>query len=207
MEETAAQEGVRQLLLVVRRDDDDGAALRPDGLAGFVDEEFHAIQLLQQVVGELDVGLVDLVDQEHRALRCGEGFPQLAAADVVGDVMHALVAELRVAEPRHRVIFIEALLGFRRRLDVPLDDGGADGGCDLTRQHGLAGAGLALHEERAFEHDGGIDGRLEVIGCDVIGRSFKAHLCEVLPVPAPAAFVAFPGPSGKCHESVAESGA
>ena len=29
--------------------------------------ELHPIELLQEVVGELDVGLVDLVDQEHRA--------------------------------------------------------------------------------------------------------------------------------------------
>ena len=33
-----------------------------------VDVELHAVELLQQVVGELDVGLVDLVDQQHGAL-------------------------------------------------------------------------------------------------------------------------------------------
>ncbi len=98
VEEAAAQEGVGQLLLVVRRDDDDRAALRLHRLAGFVDEEFHAVQLLQQVVGEFDVGLVDLVDQQHRALVRRERLPQLAAANVVGDVVHALVAQLRIAQ-------------------------------------------------------------------------------------------------------------
>jgi hypothetical protein len=39
--------------------------------------EFHAVEFLQQVVGELDVGLVDLVDQQHGAWG-GEGLPQLA---------------------------------------------------------------------------------------------------------------------------------
>ena len=38
-----------------------------DRLAGLVDVELHLIELKQQIVGELDVGLVDLVDQQHRA--------------------------------------------------------------------------------------------------------------------------------------------
>ena len=76
-----------------------------DGLAGFVDEELHAIEFLQQIVGKLDIGLVDLVDQQHRPLVRDEGVPQLAALDVVADVRDALVAELAVAQPRHRVVF------------------------------------------------------------------------------------------------------
>jgi hypothetical protein len=47
-------------------------------LAGLVDVELHAVELLQEVVRELDVGLVDLVDQQHRGAR-RERFPQLAA--------------------------------------------------------------------------------------------------------------------------------
>ena len=65
VEEAAPQEGVRQLLLVVRGDDDDRALPRPHGLAGLVDVELHAVELEQKVVRELDVGLVDLVDEEH----------------------------------------------------------------------------------------------------------------------------------------------
>ena len=40
----------------------------PNDLLRLVDVEFHAIQLEQQIVGELDVGLVDLVDEQHRTL-------------------------------------------------------------------------------------------------------------------------------------------
>ena len=65
MEEAAAQERVRQLLLVVARDHDDRALTRLDELARLVDEELHPVELEQQVVRELDVGLVDLVDQQH----------------------------------------------------------------------------------------------------------------------------------------------
>jgi hypothetical protein len=39
-----------------------------DRLAGLVDMELHPVELLQEVVRELDVGLVDLVDQQDRAL-------------------------------------------------------------------------------------------------------------------------------------------
>src|SRR5690606_12088029 len=46
VEEAAAEEGVRQLLLVVRCDDDDGPIARSYGLARLVDEELHAIELL-----------------------------------------------------------------------------------------------------------------------------------------------------------------
>jgi hypothetical protein len=98
MEEAAAQERIRKLLLVVRRDDHDGALPCPDGLAGLVDEEFHTVELEQQIVRELDVGLVDLVDEQHRPGLQLECLPQLAALDVVADVRHPRVAELAVAQ-------------------------------------------------------------------------------------------------------------
>ena len=40
-----------------------------DRLVGLGDVELHLVELPEQVVGELDVGLVDLVDEQHTALR------------------------------------------------------------------------------------------------------------------------------------------
>ena len=145
--------------------------------AGLVDEELHAIEFLQQVVGKLDVGLVDLVDQQHRPLVGNEGVPQFAALDVVADVLDALVAELAVAQARDRVIFVQALQRLGGRLDVPLDQRRAERLGDLDREHGLAGAGLAFDEQRAFERDRRIDGDFEVIGGDVGACAFKTHGC------------------------------
>ncbi len=54
-----------------------------------VDVELHAVELAQQVVGKLDVGLVDLVDQQHHLLIGIKRLPQLAALDVVADVVDA----------------------------------------------------------------------------------------------------------------------
>ncbi len=92
-----------------------------DRLAGLVDVELHPVEFLQQVVGELDVGLVDLVDQQHdRSVRL-EGLPELALADVVGHVVHPLVAQLAVAQAADGVVFVKALLRRGGGFDVPLD--------------------------------------------------------------------------------------
>ncbi len=147
-----------------------------------VDVELHAVELLQQVVGELDVGLVDLVDQQHGALGVGERLPQLALADVVADVLDALVAELAVAQAAHRVVLVEALLRLGGRLDVPLDERRLDGLGHLHGQHRLAGAGLPLDQQRALQRDGGVDGDLQVIGGHIVLRTFESHdAARVLP--------------------------
>ena len=180
MEEAAAQERVRQFLLVVRGDDHDRPAPRVHGLAGLVDEELHAIEFLQQVVGKLDVGLVDLVDQQHRPLVGDERVPQFAALDVVADVGDALVAELAVAQARHRVVFVEALQRLGGRLDVPLDQRRRQRLGDFERQHGLAGAGLALDQQRPLQRDRRIDRDLQVVGRHIGLGAFETHARSLL---------------------------
>src|SRR5450830_449563 len=98
VEEAAAQESVRQFLLVVRGDDDQRPVLCAHHLARFVDVEFHPVDFAQQVVGEFDVGFVDLIDQQDLRLVRGKGLPQHALDDVVVDVLDAFVAKLRVAQ-------------------------------------------------------------------------------------------------------------
>ncbi len=167
MEEAAAQECVRQFLLVVRGDDDDRPALGDDGLLGLVDEEFHAVEFLQQVVGELDIRLVDLVDQQHDRRIGREGVPQFAALDVVADVVDLVIAKLPVAQARDRVIFVEALRRLGGRLDVPLDQRQPQRPCHFLRQHRLAGPRLPLHQQRPLQRDRGIDRDLQVTGRDI----------------------------------------
>ena len=175
MEEATAQERVGQLLLVVGGDDDDRALAGGDALAGFVDVEAHPVRVLEEIVGEFDVGLVDLVDQQHGQLGRGERLPQFALADVVGDVVDACVAELAVAKPRDRVIFVEALMRLGGGLHVPLDQRRAGRLRDLVGEHGLAGAGLALDQQRAAQRHGGVDRHLEVVGRDIGVGAGEAH--------------------------------
>ena len=175
MEKAAAQERVGQFLFVVRGDHHQRPDLRLDVLAGLVDVELHAVELAQQVVGEFDVGLVDLVDQQYHLLFRGERLPEHALDDVVLDALDLGVAELRIAQARHRVVFIQALLGLGGRLDVPLQERHVERGGDFLGEHGLAGARLALDQERALQGDRGIDREAEVVGGDVVFRAFEAH--------------------------------
>lgn len=175
VEEAAAQEGVGQFLLVVRGDDDDRALLRLDGFVGLVDVELHLVEFLQQVVGELDVGLVDLVDQQDHPLLGLEGLPELALLDVVAHVVDLVHAQLRVAQTAHRVVLVEALVGLGGGLDVPGDQPGAEGFGQLLGEHGLAGARFALHQQRPLQGDGGVDRELEVVGGDVGLGAFELH--------------------------------
>ena len=158
----------------------DRAPLRAHGLAGLVDVELHAVELEQEVVRELDVGLVDLVDEQHRARLGREGLPELAAADVVADVRHAAVAELAVAQARDRVVVVEPLLRLRGRLDVPGQERRAERLRDLLGEQRLAGAGLALHEQRPLEHDRGVDRDLQILGGDVGFGAVEAHAAMFL---------------------------
>ena len=152
-----------------------GRHRRLDRLAGLVDEELHAIEFLQQIVGELDVGLVDLVDQQHDLPVGREGVPQLAALDVVADVVEARVAELAVAQPRHRVIFVEALLRLGRRLHMPFDEVEVERRGDLAGELGLAGARLALDQQRPLQRDRRIDRHHQILVGDIGRRAFEPH--------------------------------
>ena len=175
VEEAAAQERVGQLLLVVAGDDDDRPLLGANGLARLVDVELHLVEFAQQIVRKLDVGLVDFVDQQHRRGVGFEGFPELALDDVVADVLDLGIAELRIAQARHRVVFVEAVLGLGRRFDAPVEEGLAERIRHFARELGLAGARLALDQQRAPEHDRGVHGHGQVIGGDVVFGAFEAH--------------------------------
>ena len=69
-----------------------------DQLVRFVDVKLHPVELAQQVIGKFDVGLVDLIDQQHRLNFRIEGFPQSPPDDVVAYIPDPDVAQLRVAQ-------------------------------------------------------------------------------------------------------------
>ena len=77
-----------------------------------------------------------------------ERLPQAALDDVVADLVHLLVAELRVAQARDGVVLVQALLRLAGGLDVPLVQRPLERAGDLRGELRLAGAGLALDEQR-----------------------------------------------------------
>ena len=64
-----------------------------------IDRRRGQVEFEQQIIRELDVGLVDFVDEQHRPFVGDEGLPKLAAPNIVADVLDAGVAELAVAQP------------------------------------------------------------------------------------------------------------
>jgi len=59
--------------------------------------------------------------------------------------------------------------------DVPLDYRRTHRLGDFIGQNRLAGAGLALDEERAPEGHGGVDSYLQIIGCNIVLGTVKTH--------------------------------
>lgn len=173
VEKAAPQKGVGQVFLVVGGDDDQRAVPRLHGLARLVDMELHAVELAQQVIGEFDVGLVDLVDQQDDRFGRLEGLPQRALHDVVADVADLLVAQLRIAQARDRVVFVQALVRLGGGLDVPLQQRAIQRARHFLGQHRLARAGFALDQEGALQRQRGVDGQLQVVGGDVAVGAFE----------------------------------
>ena len=69
---------------------------------------------------------------------------------------------------------------------MPLEQRQAEGAGDLPRELGLAGAGLALDEQRPLQRDGGVDRDGQVGRGDVVRRAFEFHrLFRPLPLRAP----------------------
>ena len=164
MEHAAPQERVRELLLVVARDDDDRTLFGHDLVTGLAHDESHPVDLVQEVVRELEIGFVDLVDEENDALfrlqRATEG-PEL---DVAPDVFYALgadVTEASVVETLHGVVDVETVLRPRRRFHGPVNQLEAEGLGDRRREQGLPGSGFPLHEKGALEDQGRVDGSLQ----------------------------------------------
>ena len=151
VEDAAAQEGVGQLLFRVGRDDDDGALLCLDRLLRLGNVELHLVQLPEEVVGELKIGLVHLVDEQHYLLVGGERLAELAELDVFCDVVHAGGAELAVVKTLDDVVDVQTVLRLGGGFHVPDDELLAQRVGDGLRQHGLARAGLALDEQRLLQ--------------------------------------------------------
>src|ERR1700720_2573645 len=94
--------------------------------------------------------------------------------NVVGDVVDPGVAQLPVAQPRHGIVFVEALLGLCRRFDMPLDQRQAQRAGDLEGQHRLARPRVALYPQRGLQRDGGVDRDLQIARGYVAGCAAKA---------------------------------
>ena len=82
---------------------------RFDGFACFIDMKRHAVEFLQQVVGKFDISFVNLINEQDDFFVTLKGLPNLAFLDIVRDIAHPFIAQLTVAQPADRIIFIKPL--------------------------------------------------------------------------------------------------
>ena len=155
--------------------------LGPDRFFRLGDIELHLVQLPEKVVGELQVRLVDLVDEQDHLLIALEGLAQLAGLDVACDVVHAVGAELAVVEALDHIVDVETILGLGGGLHVPDDKALAHGVGDGLGQHGLAGAGLALDEQGLLEGNGDVHGGHQLGGGNVVAGAGKGLVHKEVP--------------------------
>jgi len=78
-----------------------------------------------------------------------------------------LFAKLRIPQPRHGIVFVEALLGLGGGFDIPLQHTQTKCFGNLLGEFGFPGAGLPFNEQRAFQGDRGIDSCGEVFAGDI----------------------------------------
>ena len=81
-----------------------------------------------------------------------------AHLDVVADIGDVAAAEAAVVEPLHGVVDVQAIHRLAGRLDVPALDREAEALGHVLGEQRLAGAGLALDQQRALERDRAVHG-------------------------------------------------
>ena len=121
MENTSAQERIRQFLFRIGGNDHDGTVLCFDCPLCFMDIKLHLIQLPQQIVRELQIRLVNLIDQQHYLFIAFKRFPQFSELDIACDIVHAFHAKLSVVQTLYRIIHIQTILRLGRGFDIPDD--------------------------------------------------------------------------------------
>ena len=168
VEDAAAQEGVRQLLLVVRRDEHDGPLHCADVSCVSGMEKRIASSSRSRSLGNSRSALS--ISSMRRTTRsaAANASPERAELDVAADVGHVAVAEAAVVEALHGVVDVEAVLRLGGRLDVPGDERHPRPSATLLGEQRLAGAGLALDEQRPAELHGDVHRLHQLGGGDVV---------------------------------------
>ncbi len=135
-----------------------GRFLAFNGLVDFDDVEGHLVEHVEHVVLEVRVGLVDLVDEQHRLGVGHEGLADLAHPDVGLDVAHVAlrVAEAAVVEAREGVVLVEGLDELHARLHVQGDERQVEALGDGVGEHRLSRARLALQQKGHLQGDGDV---------------------------------------------------
>ena len=190
VEDAAAQEGVGQLLLVVRGDEHH-RALRAaiSSPVSMMVKRISSSSRSRSFGNSRSALSISSMSSTWRSLG-GERLAERTELDVAADVGDVAGAEAAVVQALHGVVDVEPVGRLRRRLDVPRQHRHAEAVGDVARQHGLAGARLALQQQRPLEGDGAVDRVHQRPRGDVAGGALEArkvpvgaHPVSILPSP------------------------
>ena len=198
-EGAAAQECGGQLLLVVARDHDDRAVFRGHRPTQLGHLHFHPVELVQEIVREFEVRLVDLVDEDHGSLIAIERLPEDARDDEVAHVVEpgeqcgdfvgsGKLPHLRLFEKSHSSDVID-FVAERLRLGCATNGSVEQRYAELRRdhlgEHGLAGAGFTLQQQRHLQQHRRLNRLLKGGGNDVpahsserVNLAIRSHRCR-----------------------------
>ena len=173
MEDTTAQERIRQLLLRIGSDNHDRAVLCLDRLSGLRNIKFHLVKLPEQVVRELQIRLIDLVDKENRLFFLLKRLAHLSETDVSGNIINAVRTKLAVVKTLYRIVHIKTVLCAGRRFNIPDQKFHIEGSGNRLREHRLSSARFSLDQERLFERRRNVNAADQFIRSDVFVTAVK----------------------------------
>ncbi len=182
MHHAPAQEGTRELALLVGGDHHQRRhARRARNALGARDLEAPLAQGVEQPVRDCDVGLVDLVEQDHRAHRSRrahagilaarallgrlgvQGPPERARADEVSDrqlrPVGLTAGDLGFSEASDDVDGVQQVARLGAPVHAVVHQRPLRAVCDGASELGLASARLSGQQQRAAGGEGGVDGQ------------------------------------------------
>ena len=144
MEDTAAQERIRQLLLRIGGNNHNRTVLRFDSLSRLWNVKFHLVKFPEQVVRKFQIRFIDLIDQKNRLLFLLKCLSHLSEADISGNIINAVRTKLAVVKTLYRIVHVKTVLCAGRRFNIPDQKFHIEGSGNRLREHRLSSARFSL---------------------------------------------------------------
>ena len=78
----------------------------------FENVKIHLVEFIEQVVGKLDIGFINFVDEHDHLFVHRKRLPETAETDITFNVRHITIAKARIVEALHRIVDVQPVFGF-----------------------------------------------------------------------------------------------
>ena len=114
LKDATSQEGIGEFFFRIGRNNDDRPMLRYDALVRLENVKMHLVELIEQVVGKLDIGFINFVDEHHHLCVRRKRLPETAEPDIAFNVRHITIAKAGIVKALHRIVDIQPVFGLGR---------------------------------------------------------------------------------------------